>query len=85
MASQRKVRQRVPPYIDPPGYVQEEFDAYLKSGRFEHGFVRVRCENCHAEELVAFSCKWRGFCPSCGARRCRRRGADREDPRGEKR
>ena len=28
-----------------------------------------RCEQCHAEKLVAFSCKKRGFCPSCGARR----------------
>jgi len=32
-------------------------------------FLRVRCESCHAEHLVAFSCKRRGFCPSCGARR----------------
>ena len=24
---------------------------------------------CHHERLVAFSCKTRGFCPSCGARR----------------
>jgi Transposase zinc-binding domain len=23
----------------------------------------------HAEKLVAFSCKKRGFCPSCGGRR----------------
>jgi len=29
----------------------------------------VRCEDCHAEKFVAFSCKRRGFCPSCGARR----------------
>jgi len=35
----------------------------------EHGFLRVRCEFCHDEKLVAFSCKRRGFCPSCGARR----------------
>ena len=35
----------------------------------EHGFLRVQCETCHAEHLVAFSCKRRGFCPSCGARR----------------
>ncbi|HFR4610574.1 TPA: transposase zinc-binding domain-containing protein, partial [Klebsiella pneumoniae] len=27
------------------------------------------CEHCRAERLVAFSCKKRGFCPSCGARR----------------
>ena len=52
-----------------PDYVQQEFDAYLKCGRLEEGFQRVRCEACHAEKLVAFSCKKRGFCPSCGARR----------------
>jgi len=52
-----------------PRYVQKEFEEYLKCGRLEHGFLRVRCDNCHAEQLVAFSCKRRGFCPSCGARR----------------
>ncbi len=46
-----------------------EFDDYLKCGRLEHGFLRVRCDTCHFERLVAFSCKMRGFCPSCGARR----------------
>lgn len=49
--------------------MQEEFDAYLKCGRLEEGFLRVRCEGCHAEKLVAFSLKKRGFCPSCGGRR----------------
>lgn len=38
-----------------PGYVQREFEDYLKCGRLEHGFLRVRCESCHAEQLVAFS------------------------------
>ena len=52
-----------------PGYVQREFEDYLKCGRLEHGFLQVRCEKCHEERLVAFSCKRRGFCPSCGARR----------------
>ena len=52
-----------------PRYVQREFEAYLKCGRLEHGFLRVQCNHCHAEHLVAFSCKCRGFCPSCGARR----------------
>ena len=52
-----------------PGYVQQEFEDYLRCGRLEHGFLRVRCDSCHAEHLVAFSCKRRGFCPSCGARR----------------
>ena len=52
-----------------PAYVTKEFDEYLKCGRLEYGFLRVRCEACHDEKLVAFSCKRRGFCPSCGARR----------------
>src|SRR5690606_16478674 len=52
-----------------PRYVEDEFEAYLKCGRLEHGFLRVKCESCQAEKLVAFSCKRRGFCPSCGARR----------------
>ena len=52
-----------------PDYVEQELDTYLKCGRLGEGFLRVRCEHCHAEKLVAFSCKKRGFCPSCGARR----------------
>src|SRR5476649_1900139 len=52
-----------------PQYVQTEFEEYLKCGRLEHGFLRVQCESCHKEQLVAFSCKRRGFCPSCGAKR----------------
>ncbi len=52
-----------------PAYVVQEFEDYLKCGRLEHGFLRVQCESCHHEKLVAFSCKRRGFCPSCGARR----------------
>ena len=52
-----------------PSYVQREFDDFLRCGRLEYGFLRVRCEDCHHERLVAFSCKRRGFCPSCGARR----------------
>ena len=52
-----------------PSYVRAEFEAYLRCGLLEHGFLRVQCTSCHAERLVAFSCKRRGFCPSCGARR----------------
>ncbi|MGP5761547.1 transposase [Pseudomonas aeruginosa] len=52
-----------------PGHVRKEFDEFLRCGRLEYGFLRVRCEQCHAERLVAFSCKRRGFCPSCGVRR----------------
>ena len=38
-----------------PVHVQREFEAYLKCGRLEHGFLRVRCADCHAERLVAFN------------------------------
>ena len=34
-----------------------------------HGFARVHCGDCGKDDVVAFSCKGRGFCPSCGARR----------------
>lgn len=33
------------------------------------GFVQVECEDCGATRLVAFSCKGRGWCPSCAAKR----------------
>lgn len=52
-----------------PHFVAKEFDEFIKCGKLEHGFLRVRCCSCHDEKLLAFSCKRRGFCPSCGARR----------------
>ena len=42
---------------------------YRKAGILAHGFLRLRCGDCGHDKLVAFSCKRRGFCPSCGARR----------------
>ena len=52
-----------------PRHVKNEFKEFLKCGVLEHGFLRVKCEDCHHEKLVAFSCKKRGFCASCGASR----------------
>jgi ribosomal protein S27E len=52
-----------------PYHVEKEFGEFLKCGRLEHGFLRVVCDDCKHEKQVAFSCKKRGFCPSCGARR----------------
>ncbi len=43
--------------------------AYLECGVLAHGFLRVHCDACGHDRLVAFSCKGRGFCPSCGGRR----------------
>lgn len=37
-----------------PRYAQVEFEADLKCGRLEAGLMRLRCEGCHAERLVAF-------------------------------
>jgi hypothetical protein len=52
-----------------PVYVEREFDAYLACGRLENGCVRLKCGDCGHEKLLAFSCKRRGFCPSCCGRR----------------
>ena len=52
-----------------PSFVVKEFDEYLACGILAHGFLRAKCEACNFEMLTAFSCKKRGFCPSCGARR----------------
>ncbi|MFZ9752663.1 MAG: transposase zinc-binding domain-containing protein [Cyanobium sp.] len=41
--------------------------AYQECGILVHGFLRVSCAECAHEKLVAFTCKRRGFCPSCGA------------------
>jgi hypothetical protein len=52
-----------------PAYVQREFYAYLQCGILAHGFLRLGCDTCPKELLLPFSCKRRGFCPSCAARR----------------
>ncbi|MFB6357290.1 MAG: transposase zinc-binding domain-containing protein [bacterium] len=35
----------------------------------EEGFARLRCPDCEREMVVTFSCKQRGFCPSCHQKR----------------
>ncbi|MCC6214455.1 MAG: transposase [Polyangiaceae bacterium] len=52
-----------------PQFVVREVEEYLRCGLLEHGCVRVACSSCSFERLVAFSCKRRGFCPSCLGRR----------------
>ena len=55
------------------GFWQGRWDravaAYLDCGLFESGFAIVRCPVCKAEFHVAFSCRCRGLCPSCSAKR----------------
>ncbi len=52
-----------------PDFVEKEFREYLKCGILAYGFLRSKCGSCTHEILTAFSCKRRGFCPSCGGRR----------------
>ncbi|UCF67442.1 MAG: transposase zinc-binding domain-containing protein, partial [Acidobacteriota bacterium] len=52
-----------------PRFVERELRSFTECGILAHGLLRVRCDECGAERLVGFSCKGRGFCPSCGGRR----------------
>jgi hypothetical protein len=52
-----------------PPFVKDEFEAYLDCGILACGFLRLSCDTCARDTLVAFSCKRRGICPSCGTHR----------------
>jgi hypothetical protein len=49
--------------------VIDDFEAFLRCGIHANGFVRCRCTACGEEMIAAFSCRKRGFCPSCAAKR----------------
>jgi len=51
-----------------PAFVEHEFRKYLNCGVISRGFARLRCPECGAERLLAFSCKGR-LCPACWGRR----------------
>jgi hypothetical protein len=52
-----------------PKFVVREVEQYLRCGILEHGCLLLACARCGFERLVGFSCKRRGFCPSCLGRR----------------
>ena len=52
-----------------PRCVERDFERYLECGVLARGFTRLACRLCGEERLVPFSCKSRGVCPSCNARR----------------
>ena len=52
-----------------PKFIHKEFEEFLKCGDWTQGFVRLYCSNCHHSRFIPFSCKKRGFCPSCSGRR----------------
>jgi hypothetical protein len=49
--------------------VVHSVEEFLSCGRLQGGFARIRCPKCHAEHLLAFSCRTRNFCSSCQAKR----------------
>jgi len=52
-----------------PKYVRNAFWKFLECGDLAKGFARVHCPKCGLDGVVAFSCKQRGLCTSCDARR----------------
>jgi hypothetical protein len=51
-----------------PEFVGNRFQKFLQCGIPEHGCFVFECWFCNTEELIAFSCKQRGVCPSCSNR-----------------
>ncbi|MBM4443653.1 MAG: transposase [Candidatus Rokubacteria bacterium] len=52
-----------------PAFVRAAAERFVACGDPTEGFIRLVCRACGAERAVPFSCKGRGLCPSCGARR----------------
>lgn len=52
-----------------PSFVLDELEAYLACGDPAQGALRLVCASCRHSVFVAFTCRGRSFCPSCGARR----------------
>jgi len=52
-----------------PKFIAEEFAKYMRCGILAYGLVRVYCPSCKKSDVVGFSCKGRGICPSCCGRR----------------
>jgi len=49
--------------------IKEMVEHYLDCGNPRCGFARIRCPDCGEERLLYFSCRRRGFCPSCHSKR----------------
>ena len=52
-----------------PKFVVREFEEYLRCGVLSAGCLHLVCRSCGHDEVVALSCKRRGFCASCLGRR----------------
>jgi hypothetical protein len=49
--------------------IKDVVERYLDCGNPRSSFARIRRPDCYGEHLFTFSCKTRGFCPSCHAKR----------------
>ena len=52
-----------------PSFVHRELERFLACGDPKNGFAWLQCKGCNHNRIVPFSCKARGFCPTCGGRR----------------
>src|SRR5450631_2909900 len=52
-----------------PSFVTDELHEFLGCGILARGLAQLFCPTCRERFVVAWSCKGRGFCPSCGGRR----------------
>jgi hypothetical protein len=52
-----------------PERVAKELRDYLTCGILQYGFILTFCPGCPYEAPVGYSCKGRGFCPSCFGKR----------------
>jgi hypothetical protein len=53
-----------------PKHARKELEAYLDCGLLCRGFARLKCEECGESQLVAFSCKGRGYVELRNMHRC---------------
>jgi len=52
-----------------PSHIVRELEVHIQGGILAYGCTRFRCYPCGTKDLLAFSCKGRGFCPSRGGGR----------------
>jgi hypothetical protein len=62
-----------------PEAVKSELEGFVDCGVLARGFCVLACPQCRERKVVAFSCKSRAFCPSCGGRRMTSTAADLVD------
>ena len=66
----RRIRNPPPPHPRPARpSARATVAAFPRCGDLAAGFTRLHCPDCGHEQLLAFTCKGRHFCPACHQRR----------------